>query len=413
MRSIRSTALAAFTLALAVGAVGACSASAAEIPEWYSAKPAPEWQQEGKTLTEAVPVQWKVYSLTRHMIFADEGFQAEVVCEVTGEGSDGAGAAGKITSLTLSKCEAPSKYKPASGGEEVVNTCEESTSSPAKVKFVNLPWRTELVTTGGAQHDLIKAEGKEEPGFVIECKVGGLKKNDTCLLTATNKLSPTVSNASPGVFVSFEGGHLKCSASETEQGGVIGSDFIEATKGSKLEVNVVDGPFTKLTSSLAVVGKGTLGVEEKAGGLDLGFKCSVETEGTSEAGGKGTISNVKISNCAGVKECGSLLSLSEDGLPWTTALAEAEGAIADKLTGSKEASAWSFECSDGGIKLRDKCPLTVLPELQNGVGGVVDAIFPEDSASLTTCSDSVREGASWQGEIKFSLTNGEALEVKK
>ena len=73
MRSIRSTALAAFTLALAVGAVGACSASAAEIPEWYSAKPAPEWQQEGKTLTEAVPAQWKTEAFLKYIAFADEG----------------------------------------------------------------------------------------------------------------------------------------------------------------------------------------------------------------------------------------------------------------------------------------------------------------------------------------------------
>jgi hypothetical protein len=387
MRSMYRVALAVCALAVAVCAVGASSALAAESPEWYSSttKPAPEWQQGGVKISEAAATKW-----TGKVALADVQLETKVECAVSsGEGSAGPGAVGKETSWTLSSCKRSAKAENAKG-EEVTNKC--GTFEKAEIK--DLPWHTELAISAGNVRDAITAEGKGSPSFSVKCT--GV--TNTCTLEEAEQLSTSVANVTGGVDLTFGGGPVfKCSLGGKEAGKIESTELIEAVKGAKLEANTVEGTFSKLTSSHEVKATGKLTVEDKS--FKLGATCEVEAKGTIEAAGKGKITSYTTAGCKPIG-CGALESEDPVGLPWSTELFAEEGTKDGILSGS-----WQFRCSGS----TDTCNLPSAGTL-NVVEGNVVLLFSEKRK--THCSLGGNEQGAWQGELTLAPTAGGAIKVE-
>ena len=170
-----------------------------------------EWRQGGAPLSEAVGTKWN-----GPLALADkEGVTVE--CEDTGEGTAGLGAAGTVTKWTASHCTSK-------------GSCESQT-----VEAVDLPWHSELSISegGGTTQDVITGAGKGEPGYKSTCVVFGIKVIETCKAPT---LSIGVENVTSGVRGTFDGKKLNCSRGGEGEGSLEGTQFIEATKGGKLEV---------------------------------------------------------------------------------------------------------------------------------------------------------------------------------
>ncbi len=413
--------------ALALCALGAGSALAAETPEWYSAKQTPEWQQSATKLTEALGTKWK-----STIVLQDTGNGSGAAeCEDTEEGTVGPGATGTIKSIALSGCKPAPKSKTHNNkGEEVTNVCEGAEGKKTlTVEVLGLPWHTEQVISEGAIRNVISGEsigeGNEAPGFVIRCPVAGLEKTDTCHEEEANKFSTSLADVAGGVSATFGTEKLACTLGGKKQGEITATQLIEATKGSKLEANPVDGTFSKLTGSLAVKGTGELTLEDKGDAKGaVGFTCPTAIEGTVGAGSKGTITSyeiTKFSYCKPVGVCEKLESVGWPPLPWSAELYESEGSIRDRLTTvTKEelekGGLWgySFYCKVSATKFEDVCSMNVSPEINNGAEGDVVAVFSE-KLTTTSCSKDEKEGkAVWRGELKLAPTaNATAIEVKK
>jgi hypothetical protein len=387
---------AALVAVAAVCAVSALTASAAfAAPEWYSSTTPTtiEWQQSGTRLSEAAPTSWK-----GTIKLGDAESESTVECDESAEGTAGPGDAGTVTKVTVSSCVIL-KAGVCVRREEI-----------KEVKAMDLPWHTELVNSKETKRDLISEDGKGVPGFQFTCY--------TELGTFTNKcsgsektLNPIVEGVGSGVDARFADEQLNCSG---ESGSLEGTQLIEATKGSKLEANDVEGAFSKLTSALAVKDTGELTLEDK--GLGAGTACDFETEGKLEPAGKGTITNTYASNCKNVgDDCELRGGITAINLPWDTELYESEGTLRDRIvSGGNGTPGWGFECnrSDYG-PVTDHCSLNVSPEVLNGFEGSAFAVFDERTTK-TTCSWDTREGeAVWKGELKIVPTGGGAIKAKK
>ena len=397
--------LSSLLAALALCAVGAGSALAVETPEWFSStsKPAPEFQQSATKLKEAVGTKWK-----GKVTFEDRNEDAAVECEGSGEGTAGLGAADKVTSWSMTACTPPAKALNREG-KLVSNVCEKHETDEPKVEIGGLPWRSELTVANRGQHDLFSTEGTKYTGFVITCRVAGLNNKDTCNLPT---LSAAVSNGGLGVeenFNELNGEALTCSLGGKGGGHLATTAEVDATKGTTLEANVITA-FSKVTSAVKVTGTSELTLEDKGDGVwsPLGITCPEKTEGTVEAGGKGTITNFVASECKPVGKCEKINNVTATTFPWSTELYEAEGAVRDRIAGGN----YTFGCTDGGVYTTDTCSLNVSPEITNGLEGDVFARFSE-GLTKTTCKYDSKEGqAQWRGELKLVPTSG-AIEAKK
>lgn len=399
MKSIYRGVLAALVATLAMGAVGASAALAA--PEWYSSatKPAPEWQQGKAKLTEA-----EATKSSGKIKLYDEGVPAEVECESSGAGTVGPGAVGKTTSWTLSACKATPKAINKKG-EEKTNGCGTALKSEIKA----LPWRTELVIVEGSMHDAMSSEGTKHSGFTIQCETAGITITDECTV---EKLDPSLNNTTGGVGETFYNENkFNCTLGGKEDGKLETGQLVEATKGVALEANLVEGAYSKLTSSVGVKGTGELQIEDK--GFGRGVKCRFNTEGTVGAAGKGTVSSTTVEGggCAAVGECGSVDEVQGINLPWNTELYESEGSIRDRIVnGGSGTPKWRFVC--GVNRTEDECNLNVSPEILNGFEGGVFAVFSE-RLTKTNCKYDSKEGEGvWSGELKFTPTSG-AIKAEK
>ena len=400
----------AFALLAAAFALCALSASAAlAAPEWYSSatKPTAEWQQGHAKISEATATKWK-----GKVKLYDTGAAAEVECESTGEGTVGPGAVAKETSWALSGCVITAKGI-NSKGEEVTNGCTALKQENTKIE--HLPWRSELVTGRFGLGDITAGEGAGNPGFQIACTIVGAKLTDAC--TAEKLETTTPLNVTGGVEVELGSKSLNCSVGGHETGWMRGREVIEATKGGKLEANLVEGTFSKVTSAIAVSGTSQVTLEDKA--RNRGISCHVATKGTVEAGGKGTITSYAMSECKPTGECATLVAINPPPLPWSTELTESAGSVRDKMvtvTKAEEETGglWGFvfECTVLGVRVSDVCSMNVSPEASNGLEGNVFDVFSE-SLTKTTCNDDFKEGeAAWRGELQLAPASG-AIEAKK
>jgi hypothetical protein len=405
MRSIHRTALAVFAVALAFSAVAASAASATTW-EWYTNKDASEWQQSGAKLSEAVATKSK-----GKVTIYDAKLKGGVECEGAGEGSAGPGAVDRQSTLALSGCVNSKIIN--SKGKELPNFCTKIN----KVEAVGLPWHTELAEVEGSLHDVIVSEGTKAPGVMFECIVTGTTRKDTC---TAKTLNATVSNATGGVDATFDDEKLECSEDKAgnEEGMLISTQLVEATKGSALEANFVHGAFTKVATAVPVKGKGEVQVKDEnlKGELIDGVQCEFESEGTVEAAGKGTITSfVPIkSTCKTLGECTALSAITDVNLPWKTEIYTSGLSIREHiLSGGSGTPAWEFECTIAGVKFKETCDLNVSPRLTNLAGGEgVEAGFESEEA--VGCGLGGQETARWAGGLAFTPTAAfVGLEVKE
>lgn len=404
MRSVCRVALAAFAVALALGAIAASSALAA--PEWYTStsKPTPEWQQAGAKITEAAATKWK-----GSVTLGDTGADAEMECTASGEGTAGPGAVDKDTSWTLSSCVAPAKALNGKG-ELVANECEKA----VKAEIKDLPWHTELFLSRTI-FDAISESGGGEPGFSVTCKADGIEVTDKCTASRLFGFSTAIANVTGGVESTFDGSSntsMNCTIGGTERGWIGGAQTIEATKGGKLEANATEPTFSKVTKAQEVEGvayyPAYLTIEDK-GTKTLGAACEMRMDGTVSTGGKGTITSFG-GGCNPVGSCTKVENAEAIGLPWETELYESGGVIRERIVSSgKGTPAWAFTCT--GVE-RDECLLNVSPEIiSRNAEENVFAVFSE-TLTKTTCKIGGSEKGVWKGEIEISPTSG-TIKAKK
>jgi hypothetical protein len=321
---------------------------------------------------------------------------AEVQCEGAGEGWVSSGAAGRVTGLTLSGCVAPAKVV-NSKGEEKENTCKEA----KKARAEDLPWNTVLTVGEDSAENVITGEAGE-PGFEFECETALGKVSDVCEL---GTLNTSMTNVTGGVDATFGSEKLKCSLGGSEAGRLESTQLIEATKGAALEAKVVEPTYSKVTSALDVKGKGELTVQEEAKGLDLGLTCSVETKGTVEGSGKGTIANYYASACEPKGGCTALDTAEVVNLPWDT---ELSGATDEILSGGSGTPGWMFECQSAAGRVWTTCYMAS-PEWRNLLSGSVEAVFSKETK--IKCTAGAVDGY-WEGHLVIEPESGAALKVK-
>ena len=133
----------------------------------------------------------------------------EVSCSGTDTGTVGPGKTDVTESITVASCTAGKNC------EKLIKNAEP----------LHLPWKTELFNTEKTVRDAIKADGKGEPGWAVECKVLGVTKKDECTTeTGTTLMSNVLTNGELLVLADFESksGKAKCTVGGANSGEVIG-----------------------------------------------------------------------------------------------------------------------------------------------------------------------------------------------
>ncbi len=184
-----------------------------------SAFAAPEWLLNGKPITTPFSIKSKsVGSLLLSDLGAPGGGTA-ITCKGTDKGTVGPGAKDEVTEVTATGCTF-----------EKAGSCESSKSVTAK--GVHLPWKTELELVSGELRDMVTGTSGE-PGWAVECTVGGIFKiTDEC----TGLTSTGISNVSGGVDAVFDAKtpFAKCSVGGANAGMVSGTDLNENPVGGTL-----------------------------------------------------------------------------------------------------------------------------------------------------------------------------------
>ncbi len=116
----------------------------------------------------------------------------------------------------------------------VTGACETS----VRVTWINLPWSTRLEErSGGEVRDAIQGSGGKEPGYLVECTVGGVFKiEDECVGAVTAGLFNDKANGT--VEPEFEGksGKQKCKLGGAESGELKGTGIIKPRNGRAIKV---------------------------------------------------------------------------------------------------------------------------------------------------------------------------------
>jgi hypothetical protein len=365
--------------------------------------PAPEWRQGGAALSEPVAVKSKgTLKLTDERV---SGHVISVECEAAGEGSAGVGPLDEQTKSTLSKCT-------------LVKEGECEAAGGVSMTAVNLPWRSELADVGGTPGDVISTSGKGTLGYKIECRVSGIKKVvDECTGTL---LSTLMTNVTGGVDATFDGPLLKCTKGGTNAGALEGTQLIEATKGSALEVFPAPEWHqggTVLSEPLAVKSKGTFKLtDENASGGALSVECEETGEGSVGVGALGDQTKSTFSKCAvlesAVCEPAGEVSVTAVNLSWSSELVAAAGTVRDVFGSGKGMPGYKIECRISGIKKTiDECTATSTTQLRTlmtNVTGGVDATFDSEKLRCTNGGNFVGK---LEGAQLIEATKGGTLEV--
>jgi hypothetical protein len=227
-------------LAMALSAIGATSASAAE------------WLCEGKTIATACKV---VTENLEALVLEDMGVPSGVECaagSVTGAGTVGPGVADETTAVTFiaASCKPTAKAENLKG-ESVANACESVASAPAAL---DLPWKTEGVSeaAGAEKWDLISEKGTGgQPGYLVECKTKLGTVDDVCKTkeAATSALIELKNLAAEGAEPALVTGVFlknpleakqaaKCSVGGEEDGLVIGEVLFAALNASSALISL-------------------------------------------------------------------------------------------------------------------------------------------------------------------------------
>jgi hypothetical protein len=178
-----------------------------------NASAAPQWTLNGAAIGSAVATTGTgTLELTDTNGFF--GSTVTIKCSGTTTGTAGPGAANTTTTVTVSSCST------------VSGVC----GSPSATA-INLPWKTELITTGGVVRDTIKSDGKGAPGYTVKCTIFGATITDTC---SSERGQPLVDlNTSP-VPVTFDSGSgtADCTLGGAGAGHVRGTVKVSAKSGT-------------------------------------------------------------------------------------------------------------------------------------------------------------------------------------
>jgi hypothetical protein len=162
---------------------------------------------------------------------------------VLDEGWVGPGSEDETTKVEfMEECTSPANALNLAG-TVVTNVC----SGKGKATAINLPWLTLVYLEGSLTRDIIKGStAGKEPGYTVECTVGGLKVKDTCTTAASNEAHIELNNlpaegSEPAlVDVLFKEALLNvkeaatCSLGGAESGLVEGEVLLAAMSGSSL-----------------------------------------------------------------------------------------------------------------------------------------------------------------------------------
>jgi hypothetical protein len=182
-----------------------------------------QWLLNGRAITSAVNISSKAVGTLLLADLAATGGEVALLCEGNDKGTAGPGAAGTVSEITATGCTFQEKKN---------GSC--TASDKVTAVAVHLPWKTTL-TTVGANTRIALAGTSGNPGWSVECTVGGIiKVQDTCTSSAA---APLASNVAGGVDATFESSETaSCSLGNGSSGMVIGTDLNANPTGKTLTV---------------------------------------------------------------------------------------------------------------------------------------------------------------------------------
>lgn len=170
-----------------------------------------EWNANGKAIETAKATSLKG---TVKLVATVTGIgEVGVQCNDSGSASSGNGAAGGVSTLTLSECTTVSHTE-----------CE---GAGATLEARYLPWTTTLARVEG----LITDEVTGTAGFKLKCKALGTEVTDECLAVP----GLTTTNTKTGVSGAFRDEGISCSEGPAGSGHLSGTQTLTLTDGEVLE----------------------------------------------------------------------------------------------------------------------------------------------------------------------------------
>ena len=237
-----------------------------------------------------------------------------VECTEKAEGTVGANGTGEITKMTASSCKN-------------IKGC----GTPDTITALNLPWHTELVSSGGTLKNVITGGGKGNPAFKTLCTII-IKVEEEC---TASSLSTTATNGELGVTATFNGENLSCTDGGAGVGKVEGTQTVTALGGTlsaqkEEPVWLKEGVPIEGAAKSTEWSKGTITVRVPGGGGMFGVRCEDSGQGTAAAAGAGTITKFTMTKCERDPEesvCDGAYSLEATNLPWNTELYFGSGTL--------------------------------------------------------------------------------------
>jgi hypothetical protein len=192
----------AFSAMLLISGMAVANASAAE------------WKINGNKIAAAVATEGSGTLELTDEAGGPFGEKVTVKCTGTTKGTAGPGAADTTTSVTVSSCTA------------VTGVCVNP-----KASAVNLPWKTELVVSGGVVRDKITSGGSGAPGYEVQCEFFGIKATDVC---TSETGAPKVTTGVSPVPLEFDtgSGTANCTRGGANKGNVRGKVTVKSSAGT-------------------------------------------------------------------------------------------------------------------------------------------------------------------------------------
>ncbi len=352
-------------------------------------------------------------------------------------------------------------------------SCETSKGVTAKAR--NLPWGTRLIERENKVRDELisgprKEVGNGEPGWSVECTVGGIFKiTDTCEHQG-NTLSTNANRSTGELEETFdertkEETMVTCSVGGSNAGLVRGTISSKLTSGNAfwtippgppmlvstprwgacVKAGETEGRYSsglcnesgtgwetrELEGTSTVTSSGELELEDsKATGGATGIKCKGTATGwianLPSGNGENGTTTITATSCtflsgkAGSCETSKGVTAKARNLPWGTRLIERENKVRDELISGprKEVGngepGWSVECTVGGIfKITDTCEHqgNTLSTNANRSTGELEETFDErtEKETMVTCSVGGSNAGLVRGTISSKLTSGNAF----
>lgn len=174
-----------------------------------------QWLANGALISEAAKAH---VELTGTLLIRDVKEKEQFECTFLGLGTIWA-KLDEMTEGTLSACK----------------VTEGACTTPTAT-VVDLPWLSELSTSGSETKDKLLADGKGEPGMQMKCLILGIEFTDTC---KGETEAPLLENLVEGfVLMKFnQGSIINCSIGGTEHGELKGEPLLASVEGLSISVD--------------------------------------------------------------------------------------------------------------------------------------------------------------------------------